>query len=315
MFTSLDGGFTPRIAAPNPAGLDAPIRLHAGDFDGDGRPDLSLLTKSGALWAAPIDGDVIAYARWGTFGTTKLVASFTGDLGHRNEDSGKHAVLRASVSLHHVSPEDIARLRLDPSYFATIYHAYKYRLRSRLGAAFHGLDDRAYAFALATMVAYQAASYRGAGDPEGFFPRPASHMLVDLLATQKLVCHEYGSLAAGLYRIVFPDTEDPGVTIKMFGFWSGPFGNHAQIIFTSGGVSLLCDPTLGLVARTTEKNLFAGIRVPAANIRQLVYRVESTAHMQSAMLSFRIAVYGALVNGLYPRGTITYVKDLMLQTF
>ena len=137
-----------------------------------------------------------------------------------------------------------------------------------------------------------------------------SFSLQDLLNTEKLVCNNYGYLATELYHVVFPSGSDPGTTIQMIGFGAGPFGNHAQIIFVNGNFSLLCDPTLGLVARTTFASLLAGHPVASSVIHQWVYRVEATQYMQNAMSNFRSEVYSAIVGGLYPNASLIYDRNV-----
>jgi hypothetical protein len=209
-----------------------------------------------------------------------------------------------------VSAADLALLREEPSYFATLFQTDKDKLRARLGSAYANVDDQTIAFSMATMVAYQLASYRVAGDPQGYFPPPRSLALADLLAVPKLVCNEYCYLAAELYRIAFPAAGDSGTTITIVGFSSGPFGNHAQLLFTSGGVSVLSDPTLGFVAQTSFAYLRNGGRLSAASIHQLAYREEPTVYARNVMAVFRAEVYAALETGLYPRARLVYSRDL-----
>jgi len=209
-----------------------------------------------------------------------------------------------------VSPQDLERLRKNPDYFIVIVDAYQHRLRQHFGALHRDFNDQAVAFSLATMVAYELASYRGFHDPEGRFPAPRGNSLPELLAVPKLACNEYCYLAARLYRIAFPAAIDPKTTIFMAGFGSGPFGNHAQLFFTSQRISLLGDPTLGLVARTTFPNLRQGNRLASSAILQPVYRFESTAYMQNALAAFRSNVYLALIGGSYPKASLIYWRNV-----
>jgi hypothetical protein len=309
IFQSNGAHFTSILAAMNPTPADPASHLNTGDFNGDGKTDVALLTASGAWFVGLAEANTFCYSRWGTFGAGTWAATFASDVRERDWRTNTHAVLRAASSLYFVSPEEIARLRLNPSYFATIFDTYQYRLRCQLGQAYALANDQVIAFALANIVAYELASYRGIGDPQGYFPAPKSTALRDLLAVPKLVCNEYCCLAVELYRQAFAVADDPDTRIGTVGFSSGPFGNHSQLVFTSGGSTIVADPTLGLFTQTTFANLRSGYKVPSSIIFQIVYRVEPTAYMQNAMASFRTSVYKALVNGLYPKGNLIYYLD------
>jgi hypothetical protein len=239
-------------------------------------------------------------------------SSQMGVLATAGPNLGSHHEVAAHSSspVNLVTPTDLARLRTDPSYFATLFQADQGRLRAQLGSSFSGVDEQTIAFSMATMVAYQLAAYREPNDPQGYFPPPRSLALADLLAVPKLVCNEYCYLAAQLYLIAFPAASNPGTTITTVGFSSSPFGNHAQLLFTSGGVSVLGDPTLGFVAQTKFSFLRGGGRLPATAIHQLAYRLEPTAYVRNIMANFRAEVDMALEEGLYPQAHLVYNRDL-----
>jgi hypothetical protein len=95
----------------------------------------------------------------------------------------------------------------------------------------------------------------------------------------------------------------------MVGFGSGPFGNHAQLFFHNRAVSLLGDPTLGLVARTSFQYLRTGHALSAGLIRQLIVRPEATGYMQNVVQTFRGQVYGALRSGGYHSTTLIFERN------
>jgi hypothetical protein len=286
------------------------VRLNTGDFNGDGTDDVALLTAAGN-WYVELSGSTNSTpCIMGAFGKGTWGGTFTSNQSEPDLLVNHHRALRPESALSYISPQDLALLRGNPAYFATIFAAYQYRLRAQLGPAFAALDDRGVAFALATIVAYQAAPYRGDFDPQGTFAPPHSHTLAGLLGASKLVCNEYALLAVELYRVVFPAAADPDTSIQMVGFSSGPFGNHAQLFFSSGGVTLLGDPTLGILALATFARLRTGQSVPGRYVRQLAYRVEATPYMQEAMSDFRTNVENALFDGLYPKACLAYVQNV-----
>jgi hypothetical protein len=310
VFTSTGSSFTLSARMKIHVGRGQVTHVVAGDFNGDGLDDVSGLTSAGGVWIALWDGTAFASPLTGPFGKGTWASTFA--TGTPDPDFGvnHHVSMVRSTPSVIISAADMAMLRNNPSYFATIFQTYQYRLRAKLGSGFRTADDQVLAFCLATLVAYQAAHYRGSDDPQGFFPAPRSLALADLLAVPKLVCNEYCYLAAQLYRVAFPLATDPDSTITMVGFSTGPFGNHSQLVFTSGGISVLGDPTLGLLVRTSFAYLRDGGRIASSAIHQPIYRWETSAYMQRAMTVFRERVYYALEYGLYPEADLIYARDL-----
>jgi hypothetical protein len=303
VFSSTGSAFNVAVwAGADPQGLRA-RQLDVGDFDGDGTDDVAVLDRAGTWSVGLSTGTDFVWSASAAFGGGRWANTFSSDQAEPDRLVNRHHALHGNSAASYIAPQDLRRLRIDPSYFATIFQAYQYRLRQQLGPKFSGLGEDGLAFCLATIVAYQAADY-------GVFPRPTSDNLSALLAVHNLVCNEYCLLATELYRVAMPVADDPGTTITMLGFGSGPFGDHAQLVFSDGSTSILGDPTLGLVALTDYASLRKAVPVPSWNIRQLIDRTESSASLQTVMVNFRSLVYTALISGEYPEESVLYIRNV-----
>jgi hypothetical protein len=310
-FASTGSSFaTPAIDA-YPRNFGRPVDLIVGDFrdEGDGKNEVAILTRHGRWLLGESAGVHTAFSSPGTFGAGRWVAAFATGVNRGDPRVNHHSSIRVRSYLNFITRQDLGRLRADPSYFGTIFNSYQYFLRNLAEPVYGDLNDQGVAICLATIVAYEVAPYRGLSDPEGTFRRPRSLSLGDLLHTRKLVCDEYCYLAVELYHIVFPASSDPDTVLHIIGFRSGPFGNHAQLTFANSGFSLLTDPTLGLVARTTIASLQQGKHVANSAIRQWIHRAESTYFMRATMSNFRALVVNALRRGLYRYARLMYDID------
>jgi hypothetical protein len=309
-FISTEAAFTASTTALHDGIRGLPIRLNAGDFNGDGVDDLAVLYPNGNFAIeTSSSGTGFAHAANGALGRGTWVNTFAGDRREPDPYVNHHRNLHNRTSHAYITSGDMAALRHDPTYFATIFQIYKIRLAVELGPAFSDVGDEGLAFCLSSIVAYQAAYYRGVGDPQGYFAPPPRRTLPVMLRGYKLVCNDYCYLAAELYRMAIPVATDPNTHISMLGFGSGPFGNHAQLVFSNGAIAILGDPTLGLVARTTFQYLRTGHGLPAGLIRQLIVRPEKTSYMQCIMQTFRSEVYTALRTGGYHNTSLIYVRN------
>jgi hypothetical protein len=287
----------------------APVRLTAGDFNGDGLDDVAIVSASGTCDIALSDAGDFALKTTTNLGQGRWLNSFASDRREPDSAFKHHRPLRPQSSRAFITPEDMAALRKDPAVFAALVPIYKNQLVARLGPVYGGLNANALAFSMATVVAYQAAYYRGANDPQGWFPRPKSYSLSDLLAVRKLQCREYATLADELYRIAFPAESDPDTSLKLVRFTRSPFATHSQLFFTNNGVALLGDPTVSLIVFADLNGLLAGQRIPGSTMRQLMHRPELTAYMEENMDKFKARLYPAIKHGGYKRVRIGLVLE------
>jgi hypothetical protein len=78
--------------------------------------------------------------------------------------------------------------------------------------------------------------------------------LVDLLKDKTLDCDNYALLFGHFYKIF----NDQGMSLRFIGYDGGAIGNHAQIFAEGKEGTILLDPTIGLVAKTTFNTLLRG---------------------------------------------------------
>lgn len=86
--------------------------------------------------------------------------------------------------------------------------------------------------------------------------------LADLLLDDVLDCNNYGLLSGHLAAAL-------GLSLDhwlMAGFDGGAVGNHAQVLLTLEGRTLLLDPTIGLVADISYDELVAGTPIDTARM-------------------------------------------------
>jgi len=160
------------------------------------------------------------------------------------------------------------------------------RLRGVLGAEFAHLERPDLRAIFAVLVAQRMAPYGPSRAVE----------LDDLLKAPALACDNYMLLAAHL----------AGEGMSLVAYRKGdPLGTHAQIFYARGGVRLLLDPTVALVALADFDALMAGGKVPAKSIRHFYAGTE--------LVTFLSVVLHGLLNGKYRRAELIYVYDSLDQ--
>lgn len=156
-------------------------------------------------------------------------------------------------------------------------------LRAKITLEGASLSDRIYDYVLATIVSHYSAPYGSSNaiTEEG------------ILKAETLNCGNYGLLVSFL-------TGEEG--FDFVGFEGGAIGNHQQLFYESEGVSLLLDPTIGMIAFTDFDHLMSG---------KSVEDVFSFYSGESAMQQFNKVVLDAVTNGKYrPSDLLYYYEDI-----
>lgn len=122
-----------------------------------------------------------------------------------------------------------------------------------------------------------------------------SMTLPELLKDMYLDCDNYAILTAYLYQYLPTPTRG---RFQMVGFNGGAVGNHAQLIFKSGGREILLDPTVGIVAEIGFNALLSG--KPITEVHTF-YR-----HGDPAIEPFVRRVKQAITNGEYRPSDLLY---------
>jgi hypothetical protein len=160
----------------------------------------------------------------------------------------------------YLSSHELDEIQEDPKNFKRVFLAQKRKFISDLGPEFKGITEREAALAFAGVVAYELKAYRSTTDSSD--PAPRSRNLGDLMAVSRLVCDEYVSLATQLFYLTYPQFNSSPIRINAVGWRrDSPVGNHAELFVTGGGVPLLVDPDLGLIARTTLHDVLNHVAV------------------------------------------------------
>jgi hypothetical protein len=197
----------------------------------------------------------------------------------------------APVSVRNLAclgPDALQAVKTDPSpRFGALFDSCVGELREDLGPNFDDLGDDALRYVLATVVAFDSASY-------GAFGR---YDLPSLTRARQLDCASYVALTWQLARV-------SGASVRYahpIGWDGGTVGNHAQLAYERPGQELLLDPTIGLVVRASLSSVMDGASVPGEN---MVVFPKGTG----AMRTFRDMVTSSLYQGSFNRANSIYVQ-------
>jgi hypothetical protein len=187
----------------------------------------------------------------------------------------------------------IGKIRRNAETIETAYQECKTQVRGYLGEAFSKLDDNDLYLVFASLVAYQLAPY-GDSDFQDF---------EDILYAPKMNCAQY-TLAVGYFASLRAAALGQ-VKIRFVGWYGGAVSNHAQV-FTENpvsGVSLMLDPTIGVVALGSFNDIASGKPLDPAGVADFSTRVEQQ--------NFRERVIAALLSGGYKPSDLLYYYDGM----
>ncbi len=259
----------------------SPIAMKPQDYNGDGLADVAFQTSDGKAYVG--------------------LSSTVGSL---------YFGVTSTETFHVIAPWDLESIRENPASIVEIFDRYKKTFRKILGPQFANLNESGLAYAFAATAAYQLASYRGVGDPDGNFKQPIPFSLRSLLNVPKLVCNEYIFLANLLFRKMVPVGSTNDITPIMIGFRSEEFGSHTQVFLEGAGQSILIDPTLGMFVPVSASTIEGGTPVSASLIRELSTREETSSYLQKALTAFREKVLTAMKKGLYDNAELLYRENV-----
>ena len=113
-------------------------------------------------------------------------------------------------------------------------------------------------------------------------------------------CDHYCVFTHDLYRLLQPNG---GIELALVGWNGGVIGNHAQILASLNDDQILCDPTIGLVAKgVTLNSLCRGIKPTQGQMKSFY----DLPRDRLEMTKFNQTVIDALANGKYMAQDILY---------
>ncbi|MCO6429458.1 MAG: hypothetical protein J5J00_01260 [Deltaproteobacteria bacterium] len=182
--------------------------------------------------------------------------------------------------------DDVENIRQSRS-ITTSYVKCKSQLQQLLGTSFSDLDDDALRAVYASLAANRLANF---GD---------SSVLTfnELIAANELDCDNYAVLAGHLIG-----AEDPA--LRMIGFHGGAVGNHAQLIYERDNISVLLDPSIGLVARVDFDSLLSGAKVESGALKSFYIAGRAERHYRLDFFEDRTRT--AVLNGEYKPSDLLY---------
>jgi hypothetical protein len=191
----------------------------------------------------------------------------------------------------------------NPAMIETYYNQVRPAFKANLGPldANSDISLGLLAVAFAAIVAWDLKPY---GD------NPVGKDLQTLLNAAALACNDYVLLAWYLCGFM-PETAS--INIVALGWNGGAVGNHAQMLATdpASGISLLLDPTVGLVARgVTYDSLLQGVGVPGT---KMMASFASYNSYPGSSGYFTQEVFNAVNGGQYkPSDALYYVNDISI---
>lgn len=190
-----------------------------------------------------------------------------------------------------------------PSYIGTLY-ANNWRIFANdLGPMDGNLDiwEQLLSAAMAAITAWDLKAYG---------PEPTTGVDLDtLLASPTLACDDYVRLAWYFIKLM-PDYT-AGLRVTAVGWDGGAVGNHAQMLVSYSGMSLLLDPTTGLVVKYSGKTEDVLNSLCSGGCVSPLLRASFEAYNNYSIGSFNTMVCAAVLNGRYrPSDLYYYTSDL-----
>lgn len=149
-----------------------------------------------------------------------------------------------------------------------------------------------------------------AWDLKPYGNNPVGKDLQSLLNAATLACNDY-VLLTWYFCGLMPETAS--IKITAVGWNGGAVGNHAQMLASdpANGISLLLDPTVGLVARgVTYNNLLKGVGVPGSTMMASFATYNSYPGSTGA---FTQEVFNAVNAGQYkPIDALYYIDEISI---
>lgn len=191
----------------------------------------------------------------------------------------------------------------NPAHVQEYYDQIWQSFRTSLGSvdAISDIPNGLLATAFAAIVAWDLKPYG---------TEPTVLDLQTLLNAPSLACNDYVSLTWYFCDDFMPQTAS--IKKVAIGWNGGAVGNHAQMLAEdpATGISLLLDPTIGLVARgVTYDSLTKGLATPASMLASF----ENFNTYPGSTGTFTQTVKNAVINGLYkPSDALYYVDKLSI---
>lgn len=184
------------------------------------------------------------------------------------------------------------RIIANPSVIATIYNNFWPAFGNNIAPLNGSINSQLFATAFASTVAWNLKPYG-----------PEKSGVVDLpgiLAEPTIACDVYVMLAYYLAQLI---PQANGTKFTFLGWNGGAVGNHAQMLASANGQSILLDPTVGLMAlNVTYDSLASGKPVPVNNVVSLFTKFGGTP----SIAGFSATVQDAVINGKYKPSDALY---------
>ncbi|MGC5324926.1 stalk domain-containing protein [Brevibacillus sp. SYSU BS000544] len=215
-----------------------------------------------------------------------------------NNSSVNQEVRRITLST--LTQNIISEIKKEPGFIVKAFELSKTELRTALGTEFKEIDDRQLFHVFSTLVSYELAPY-------GFSD---ATKLDKILKEPVLDCDNYALAALQLAK--FDPFTSKNIPFNFVGWYGGAVGDHAQLITVdkTTGISLLLDPTIGLIAKASYNEILSGKPI---KIKDIVISASRPEPKELGGFTKRVA--DALIEGKYKPTDIYYFFENVDQFF